>query len=79
MSKSWRPVTSGAPSERMRSTSGGEDDGSSSGERAERIRGGVEGCVISPTSVVMPGKGEIGCKSIATILTFSRGRSSSGF
>lgn len=87
MSRSCRPVTSGAPSLRMRSTRWvwcwegddevGAEGGEVSGLRAARIRGGVDGWVMSPTRVVMPGNAEIGCKSIATMRTFSRGCSSS--
>lgn len=45
------------------------------GSREERRRGMVAGWVMSARRVVMPGRGDIGWRSIATILTSFRGLS----
>lgn len=81
MSRSWRPVTSGAPSEITRSTFAGVVgegdvvvvDGEGEASRAFKRRGMVAGWVISARRQVMPGRGDIGWRSIATILTSLRG------
>lgn len=88
MSRSWRPVTSGAPSEITRSTLAGvvgeavvvvvvmvvvDREGEGEASRAFKRRGIVARCVISARKQVMPGRGDIGWRSIATILTSLRG------
>lgn len=82
MSRLCKPVTSGAPSEIIRSTgvvwlqglAGSKVLGSKvSGSRAWSKAGIVEGCVMSARMVVMPGSGEMGCRSIATMRMSVRG------
>ncbi len=84
MSRSCRPVTSGAPSEMRRSTRWGVEGCSAGfgegreGERAARMRGIVVGCVMSACRVVMPGRGAMGWRSTATILMSLRGSDGGG-
>ena len=60
---SWRPVTSGAPSQTTRSAEPPSN--------SETILLAVESLVMSPCSWMTPGRGAMACRSTATILTSS--------